>query len=122
MTGDDASVTPTDDGASSSPQDTGTVGTPTDGGTTHDAGLPPDDGANESPFPFKPAYILGADISWETQHEAEGYTYSDGKSTKTMSAIMAENGFNFIRLRTFVDPAASANHRSLLRADSSRLR
>lgn len=107
MASDDSGVTPTDDGAISSPQGTGAVGIPTDDGTTNDAGVPHANGGNGSPFPFKPAYILGADISWETQHEAEGYTYSDGKSTKTMSAIMAENGFNFIRLRTFVDPSAS---------------
>lgn len=58
-------------------------------------------------FPLRPPYILGADISWETQHEAQGYTYSDGASKKSMVAIMAENGFNYIRLRTFVDPSAS---------------
>jgi arabinogalactan endo-1,4-beta-galactosidase len=63
-------------------------------------------GANGG-FPFNPPFILGADISWATQHEAQGYTYSDGTSTKPMEQIMAENGFNYIRLRTFVDPSAS---------------
>jgi arabinogalactan endo-1,4-beta-galactosidase len=76
---------------------TGTGGTAT-GGSTGGAG-----GA----FPFNPSYIIGADISWETQHESQGFTYSDGTSTKSMVQIMAENGFNYIRLRTFVDPSAS---------------
>ena len=99
MAGDGSRGTRADDGANSSLQDSRLAGIPTDGDRT--------DGGNGSPFPFKPAYILGADISWETQHEAEGYTYSDGMSTKTMTALMAENGFNFIRLRTFVEPSAS---------------
>jgi arabinogalactan endo-1,4-beta-galactosidase len=76
-------------------------------GTTPDEAGSFTDSGSTAPFPFKPTYILGADISWETQREAEGYTYSDGTSTKTMTAIMAENGFNYIRLRTFVDPSAS---------------
>jgi arabinogalactan endo-1,4-beta-galactosidase len=120
MQGVDSSMSPaSDQEAGASPPDSGGNGTPPDAepdadvvssidaGMVTDAGIAPMDSGEGVPFPFNPPYILGADISWETQHEAEGYTYSDGKSTKTMTAIMAENGFNFVRLRTFVDPSAS---------------
>jgi arabinogalactan endo-1,4-beta-galactosidase len=67
-------------------------------------------GGSGGAFPFNPPYIIGADISWATQHEAQGFTYSDGTSTKRMEQIMAENGFNYIRLRTFVDPSAPGGY------------
>jgi arabinogalactan endo-1,4-beta-galactosidase len=103
--GDASSVTPSEDaGSNPTPVDSGLTEPISDGGTNSDVGVA---SATGDSGVFNPPYILGADISWETQHEAEGYTYSDGKSTKTMTAIMAENGFNFVRLRTFVDPSAS---------------
>jgi hypothetical protein len=67
-------------------------------------------GGSGGAFPFNPPYIIGADISWATQHEAQGFTYSDGTSTKRMEQIMADNGFNYIRLRTFVDPSAPGGY------------
>jgi arabinogalactan endo-1,4-beta-galactosidase len=85
-------------GASAGSNGRGGIGGTAAGGTT---------GGTGGAFPFNPSYILGADISWATQHEAEGFSYSDGSSTKRMEQIMAENGFNYIRLRTFVDPSAS---------------
>jgi arabinogalactan endo-1,4-beta-galactosidase len=57
---------------------------------------------------LNPSFILGADVSWTTQHESQGYTYADATTgTKPMEQILAENGFNYVRLRTFVDPSAS---------------
>ncbi len=64
-------------------------------------------GGSSGPFPFNPPFILGADVSWTTQHESQGYTYADVTGTKPMEQILAENGFNYVRLRTFVDPSAS---------------
>ncbi len=86
-------------------------GSPSTGGTTGSGGAGTGGSAGGAgtggAFPFNPSYVLGADISWATQHESQGYTYSDGTNKKPMEQIMAENGFNYIRLRTFVDPSAS---------------
>lgn len=55
-------------------------------------------------------YCLGADISWVQQHEDKGLTYSDNGVKKDVLAIMTENGFNWIRLRLFVDPKAEKGY------------
>jgi arabinogalactan endo-1,4-beta-galactosidase len=68
------------------------------------------DAADAGPFPFTPPFIVGADISWTLQDEAAGATYSDSTGKKPPEQIMAENGFNFIRLRTFVDPQAAGGY------------
>jgi arabinogalactan endo-1,4-beta-galactosidase len=106
---------PTGTGGSGTGGATGSGGSTATGGATGtggSAGAPGSGGhggttGTGGAFPFNPSFILGADISWETQHEAQGFTYSDGTSAQTMVQIMAENGFNYIRLRTFVDPSAS---------------
>jgi arabinogalactan endo-1,4-beta-galactosidase len=59
---------------------------------------------------FKPLYIIGADISWTLQDEAAGAKYVEGGVTKALERIFANNGFNFIRLRTFVNPSASGGY------------
>jgi arabinogalactan endo-1,4-beta-galactosidase len=85
----------------------GAGGTTSGGAGAGGAGTGGAGGGTGGAFPFNPSYIIGADISWATQHEAAGFKYSDGTSQKPMEQIMAENGFNYIRLRTFVDPSAS---------------
>jgi arabinogalactan endo-1,4-beta-galactosidase len=85
----------------------GSGGTGTGGSATGGTGAGGATTGSGGSFPFNPAYIVGADISWTTQHEAQGYKYSDGTTQRPMEQIMAENGFNYIRLRTFVDPSAS---------------
>ena len=50
--------------------------------------------------------MIGADISWVPQEEARGKKYSvDGKEEDVLK-IMSDKGFNWIRLRLFVDPTA----------------
>jgi arabinogalactan endo-1,4-beta-galactosidase len=66
--------------------------------------------ANEGPFPFKPSYILGADISYTLQDEAAGAQYSENGQVKPIEQILANNGFNFVRLRTFVNPQAPGGY------------
>ena len=51
-------------------------------------------------------FIIGADISWSHRAVKNGTTYSDGGGRKTLLAILREHGFNWIRLRMFVDPTA----------------
>jgi arabinogalactan endo-1,4-beta-galactosidase len=59
-------------------------------------------------------YAMGADLSQVPQDEAGGQTrYIDTDSTqKDIFAIMKHHGFNYVRLRTFVDPTASDGYSS----------
>jgi len=53
-----------------------------------------------------PSYIIGADITSVQAAEARGATYSDG-TTQDILQLLKKHGFNYIRLRTFVDPKAA---------------
>ena len=55
-------------------------------------------------------FAKGADISWVTQLESEGYTFATaaGKPTEC-TALMKELGMNAIRLRVWVDPDGGWN-------------
>lgn len=66
-----------------------------------------------------PAFIIGADISSAQQEEDSGKTFKDmdgSAPTGTTSTgggiltILKHHGFNYVRLRTFVDPAASGGY------------
>lgn len=50
--------------------------------------------------------IVGADISWVPQEEASGKKYYDNGVQKDVLEILSDYGFNWIRLRLFVDPTA----------------
>jgi arabinogalactan endo-1,4-beta-galactosidase len=52
------------------------------------------------------SFIIGADITWVQADEAAGATYSDG-TPRDILQILKDHGFNYIRLRTFVDPRAT---------------
>jgi arabinogalactan endo-1,4-beta-galactosidase len=59
--------------------------------------------------PSNPLYILGADISSVQQAIAAGATYYDDDGTKKdILSLLGAHGFNYIRLRTFVDPTQPA--------------
>ena len=92
----------------------GAAGAPATGGTTGAGGTPATGGAGGTagPFPFNPPYMLGADISWTLEQEARGSTYSDGGKVLPIEEIMANNGFNYIRIRTFVNPSAPGGYSS----------
>lgn len=52
-------------------------------------------------------FMLGADISWTTQLESEGYLFYNSSGTKMeCTELMKEIGMNAIRLRVWVDPEA----------------
>jgi arabinogalactan endo-1,4-beta-galactosidase len=53
------------------------------------------------------SYIIGADISWVQSAEDRGIKYSDNGVQKDILEILKDHGFNYIRLRTFVDPTKS---------------
>ena len=55
-------------------------------------------------------YIIGADISWIPEDEAAGATYFDKGVRKDIFEILTSHGFNWVRLRTFVDPKAPGGY------------
>jgi len=55
-------------------------------------------------------FIIGADISWVDQDEAVGARYFDHGVQKDIFQILKDHKFNWIRLRTFVDPTAPGGY------------
>ncbi|HSM05679.1 MAG TPA: glycosyl hydrolase 53 family protein, partial [Longimicrobiales bacterium] len=48
--------------------------------------------------------MIGADISFLPQREANGAIYTDAGEERDAVRILADNGLNFVRLRIFVNP------------------
>jgi arabinogalactan endo-1,4-beta-galactosidase len=59
---------------------------------------------------IKTENILGADISFLPQLEARGMQFSDKGKIQDAILILKEKGFNYIRLRVFVNPAADSGY------------
>lgn len=59
------------------------------------------------PFHRTAPFILGADISWTQEDQANGTTYYDHGQQEDLLKILKDHGFNFIRLRVFVNPGAA---------------
>ncbi len=59
---------------------------------------------------FNPPFILGADIS-SVQESNSTFRDTDGQ-TKSIFEILKNHGFNYIRLKTFVDPSAPYGYAS----------
>ncbi len=60
-----------------------------------------------------PPYIVGADISFVQSQEDHGVKFMDGGVEKDIYQILKDHGFNYIRLRVFVDPTQSGpKHRA----------
>jgi arabinogalactan endo-1,4-beta-galactosidase len=60
--------------------------------------------AQRTPVAAQRDFIIGADISGVQAAEARGVKYSDKGVTKDILAILKDHGFNYVRLRVFVDP------------------
>jgi beta-galactosidase/arabinogalactan endo-1,4-beta-galactosidase len=58
------------------------------------------------------SFILGADISWVQEQEDQGTRFSDHGQQKDILTILKDNGFNWIRLRVFVNPQAPKGYSS----------
>jgi arabinogalactan endo-1,4-beta-galactosidase len=52
-----------------------------------------------------PGYAVGADISFLKQAEDNGLTFRDAGTVKPGLQILRDHGYNWVRLRVFVDPA-----------------
>lgn len=57
-----------------------------------------------------PEKIIGADISFLPQLEAQGKKFYDNGIQKDAIEILKEHGFNYIRLRIFNNPAADSGY------------
>lgn len=55
-------------------------------------------------------FLVGADLSWVPQQEAEGRRFSDARGERDILEILRDHGFNAARLRLFHDPAAEAGY------------
>ncbi len=78
-------------------------------GAVHtDAGAGP--GLEAGPAVVLPTeYLIGADITWTQQDEAGGATFADDDGgVKPILQLLQDHGFNWVRLRTFVDPTQPA--------------
>jgi arabinogalactan endo-1,4-beta-galactosidase len=65
------------------------------------------------PFHRTHPYILGADISWVQEDESNGSTfYDDGKQSDVFQ-VLKDHGFNYVRLRVFVNPSAPRGYASM---------
>jgi arabinogalactan endo-1,4-beta-galactosidase len=68
-----------------------------------DGGAPAAADASSAPF------VLGAEITWTQEDEANGAVYIDDDGTqKPILQLLVDHGFNYVRLRTFVDPTQPA--------------
>lgn len=59
---------------------------------------------------YKPAFILGADVTITLEDEYWGATYTDDGKQKPIEQILKDHGFNFVRLDTFVNPGAPGGY------------
>lgn len=76
-------------------------------------GQKPDEGPNNpGPAATDTGFAKGADVSWVTQLESEGYTFTDaqGRQTECMQLLKEQCGVNAIRLRVWVNPAGGWNN------------
>ena len=55
-------------------------------------------------------YAVGADISWLQWQEETGVKFSDGGVEGDALDILRDNGFNYIRLRLFVNPKSELGY------------
>ena len=66
--------------------------------------------------PPPPHSSSGADISSVQAAEARGIKYSDNGVQKDILQILKDHGFNYIRLRVFVDPTKATPRPAILTA------
>ena len=60
--------------------------------------------------PYRPSYIVGADISAVPAAEDRGIKWSDNGTNKDILQILKDHGFNYIRLRIFVEPTNAGGY------------
>src|SRR5580693_3827166 len=80
-------------------------------------GAPPADAGKDG---SEPPFILGADLSFVQQEEDNGRLFYDVDGTRRdIFQIMKSHGFNYVRLRTFVDPLAAGGYDTVITPPST---
>jgi arabinogalactan endo-1,4-beta-galactosidase len=103
------------DGSSSASTDAssttldGSAATSADGSSVaRDGGVAANESGTAGTDASLASYWLGADVSFVQQEEADGRLFYDTDGTqKDIFQILKNHGFNYVRLRTFVNPLAS---------------
>jgi arabinogalactan endo-1,4-beta-galactosidase len=67
-------------------------------------------GPTTQPFHRAGPFLIGADISWVQEDEANGSVFHDHGIKKDIFKILKDHGFNAIRLRVFVEPGAARGY------------
>ena len=62
------------------------------------------------PFHRDGPFLIGADISWIQEDEANGTAYYDHGQRQDIVQILKDHGFNCIRLRVFVNPGSARGY------------
>ena len=66
--------------------------------------------AAEAQIAIEKPFAVGADISWLQSQEERGTKFSDGGVEGDALEILRDNGFNYIRLRLFVNPKSELGY------------
>ena len=74
------------------------------------AGCASGNGGASQAIPLRPKFIVGADVSSVPAAEARGIKFSDQGVEKDVLQILKDHGFNYIRLRLFVEPTNSGGY------------
>jgi arabinogalactan endo-1,4-beta-galactosidase len=110
---DPTAPTPTGDGNEANPMPVDLEGV---GGAAAGGGAPEGDAGTEPALPpnvFDGRFILGADISSVDEALDFGVVFVDTDGVeKSLLELLKNHGFNYIRLRTFVDPLAQYGYAS----------
>jgi arabinogalactan endo-1,4-beta-galactosidase len=77
---------------------------PADQTSSQSSAIPPDKLPGE--------FLIGADVSWVPQQEAQGRRFSVDGVESDLLKILKEHNFNAVRLRIFVDPTAPGGYSS----------
>lgn len=85
----------------------GTAGSVGGGGSDGSGGNAGGGSGGGGGTPFEPSFMLGADISSVQELIDRGVTFVDTDgATKDILTLLKAHGFNYVRLRAFVDPTA----------------
>jgi arabinogalactan endo-1,4-beta-galactosidase len=59
---------------------------------------------------YLPPFVIGADVTITLEDEYWGATYTDAGQQKSIEQLLADHGFNFVRIDTFVNPGAPGGY------------
>ena len=75
--------------------------------TSHPRALPRQSSVQPDSIQSDNPYAFGADVSFLPQAEQSGMVFKDDGIAKSGLQILHDHGYNWIRMRVFVDPASA---------------